>query len=400
MLYYSYTARGPAGALVKGVLEANNADEFFKELDERELICIDYRIEKSKAKKSAPTTKLSSKELILFCKKMGTMISAGISITGSLDLLIGSATNNKTEQLYRRVYESVRSGMPLSEAMMEQGESFTPLFNYMVQSGEESGNIDSIFLRMSDYYEKQLKTNRKIKSATSYPKMLGIVALGVIVALFGFVLPELFVMFEGMELPALTSFMISISNIVTQFWPILIILAVLLFFLTRTILQLENVVYFTDKIQLKTPLIGRLTKMIYSGRFSSTLSLLYAAGLPLLDTLRLSTNVINNRYMAEKLELAMRDVSSGVALSKAVSDIGIFDSMLPSMIAVGEETGDLDGMLNTTAQYYEGESDSAIETILGILAPALLVVMAVVVAIILISVLVPIYNGYGTIATF
>ncbi len=400
MLYYTYTARNMSGVVVKGVLEANSNDDFFKAIDKRNLTCIAYQASDKESEKVATTFNLNSKDLIIFCKKMGTMISAGIGVTGCLDVLIGSASNAKAANLYRRLNESVRSGMPLSQAMTEEGESFPALMYYMVQSGEESGNIDSIFLRMSEYYDKQLKTNRKIKSASSYPKMLGVVAFGVVVALFGFVLPELFVMFDGMEIPAVTRFMITLSNIVTQYWPILIIGSLLLFFLIKIIFKLNAVIRFTDKVKLKIPLIGGLTRMIYSGRFSSTLALLYASGLPLLDTLRLSTNVINNSYMAEKLELATQDVSSGVTLSKAVSDLDIFDTMLPSMIAIGEETGDLDGMLNSTAEYYEGESDSAIESILGILGPALLVLMAIVVAIILISVLMPIYNGYGSIAAF
>ncbi len=392
-------ARDSNGAVVKGVIEAANRSDFFRGIDERGLTCINYNERDGAAQVEAKTIiKLTGKELILFCKKMGTMIGAGMSITNSLDVLIDSATNTRYAAVYRNVYEAVRGGVPLSGAMLAQGKSFPPLMCHMVESGEESGNIEGIFLRMSSYYDKQLKMSRKIKSASAYPKLLAVVSLGVVIALFSFVLPELFVMFEGMEIPPLTQFMISFSNLMTEFWFIIIIVLVILYVVVMALFRVRAIKKNVDWLVLKLPLVGNLTRMIYSGRFSSTLAMLYASGLPLLETLRLSTNVIGNLYMEDRLEGASAAVGSGIALSEAVEELAIFDRMLPNMIAIGEETGDLDGMLNTTADYFEGESDTAIESLLAILGPVLLIILAIVVMLILVSVMMPIYDGYGTIA--
>ncbi len=399
MQYFSYVARNSDGVIVKGSVEAANRSEFFRSIDDRGLTCINYSEQEVRVQENVRTiAKLNSKELILFCKKMGTMIGAGMSITNSLDVLIDSSTNKKFAEVYRNVYEAVRGGTPLSQAMMQQGKSFPSLMCYMVESGEESGNIEGIFLRMSSYYDKQLKMSRKVKSASAYPKLLGVVSFIVIIALFGFVLPDLFVMFEGMEIPPITQFMISFSDFITEFWVIIIFSVVILYLLAMSLFRIRPIKKFMDRVKIRIPLVGNLVKMIYSGRFSSTLAMLYASGLPLLDTLRLSGNVIGNIYMEERLETASTSVGSGIPLSQAIDELMIFDKMLPNMIAIGEETGDLDGLLNTTADYYEGESDTAIEALLSILGPVLLIILAVIICLILISVMLPIYSGYGTIA--
>ncbi len=273
---------------------------------------------------------------------MGTMIGAGMSITAGLDVLIDSATNKKYAAVYRNLYESVRGGVPLSESMRAQGKSFPSLICHMVESGEESGNIEDIFLRMSEYYDKQLKMSRRIKSASAYPKLLAAVSVVVVIALFGFVLPDLFIMFDGMEIPTLTRVMIAFSGFMTEFWPVIIFTFVIGYLLIISLFKTRKIKKFTDEAKLKIPVVGNLIKMIYSGRFSATLAMLYASGLPLLETLRLSGNVMNNIYMEQRLEEASQAVGSGIALSQAVEELGIFDRMLPSMIAIGEETGDLD----------------------------------------------------------
>ncbi len=397
MQYYSYVARNAEGGVVKGVLEAANRSEFFRSIDDRGLTCINYDEQSTPQETVKTIAKLNNKELIMFCKKMGTMIGAGMSITNSLDVLIESSGNRRYSALYRSIYEAVRGGLPLSQAMFAEGRAFPTLMCHMVESGEESGNIEGIFLRMGTYYDKQQKMQRKVKSASAYPKLLGFVSFLVVIALFGFVLPDLFVMFDGMEIPPLTQFMIAFSDFVTEFWVVIIFFMVIVYLLAISLFRVRAVKRVTDEIKVKIPMVGKLIGMIYSARFSSTLSMLYASGLPLLETLRLSSNVIGNLYLEEKLENASTSVGSGIALSTAVGDLELFDKMLPNMIAIGEETGDLDGMLNTTAEYFEAESDTAIESLLAILGPVLLVFLAIIIAAILISVMVPIYNGYSTI---
>ncbi len=399
MRFYSYVARNSEGGIVKGGIEAAGRGDFFRKIDDIGLTCINYDEKTSQPELAVKTiARLNGKELILFCKKMGTMIAAGMSITGSLEVLINSSTNPKYAKVYRNVLESVQGGVPLSVAMSEQGKSFPELLCNIVESGEESGNIEEILLRMSTYYDKQLKMTRKVKSASAYPKLLAFISLIVVVALFGFVLPDLFVMFEGMEIPAITRFMMGFSNTITEFWPLIIFALVVIYLLFISLMRVKSVKRVVDKAKINLPVVGNLVRMIYSGRFSSTLAMLYASGLPLLETLRLSGKVIDNLYMRERLEEASDAVGAGTTLSEAVKAVDIFDIMLPNMIAIGEETGDLDGMLTTVSEYFEGESDTAIESMLSILGPALLIILAIVVAAILISVLIPVYNGYGTVA--
>ncbi len=398
MQYYSFKARNEKGDIEKGVIEAASTSEFFRLIDDRGLTCIDYSSTDTVNKDDVKTiAKIASKELILFCKKMGTMIGAGMSITKSLDVLIEASTNKSYIAIYRNVYEAVRGGASLSQAMTAQGKAFPTLLCYMVESGEESGNIEKIFLRMSDYFDKQLKMKRKVDSASAYPKMLLFVSVIVVLALFGFVLPDLFAMFEGTEIPPLTQFFMGFSDFVRDFWLFIVVGLVFFYLLLSSLFKMRKIKRVIDEIKLKTPVVGKLMNMIYSGRFSQTLSMLYAAGLPLLETIRLSTNVVDNLYVEEKLEAATTAIGGGTALSEAIEDMEVFDRMLPNMIAIGEETGDLDGLLETTAEYYEGESDTAIEAFLSILGPVLLIILAILIALILVAVMVPVYNSYDTV---
>ncbi len=398
MMQYSYTAKDSSGKVVKGLVEAQNVMDLYKQLESEELYCLGYTEKELREQAVRTIYKIKVKELVIFCRKMSTMMASGMSMTSALDTLISSTESPKLRQVYANVYEAVRGGQSFSEALRAQGNAFSALLINMVESGEESGNIDLMFTKLSIYFEKQAKLQAKIKTATTYPKLLAVLCVGVVIILFSFVLPQIFTAFSGMELPDLTKAMIAISDFLTNYWYFVVAGVVVVYFIARSMLKVPSVLYKRDRMLLRIPKIGKLLRQIYSSRFANTLSILYASGLSLINAIRLSVNVVGNSYIAHQLRSIIEEVSVGNSLSVSLEEADVFDSMLPSMVRIGEETGSLDSILNSTSEYYERETESAIEAILAILEPVMLIIMAIIIGTILISVLMPIFESYGQVA--
>lgn len=395
-MIYVYKARTKEGKTVRGTTEANTLTEFYESLEKKELLCLGYTSQE-KSTETKVAYRLKYKDLILFCRKVGTMLSAGMSITNCLDVMYSTETKPKLRQIYLNLYEWVKGGKSLSEAMRLTGGAFPMLLMNMMESGEESGNVDMITQKLSDYYEKQAKISSKIKTATIYPKILAIVACLVIVILFTFVLPKIFEVLGEDNIPAITQLMVNISNSLLNYWYIYVVVIVLLIIFGGLFLKIPQLKFYKDKLYIRLFLVGPLVKKIYSARFASTLSLLYASGVSLLNAIGLSMNVIDNSYIRDSLNRVVEKVSVGQSLSDSVMEINVFDGLLGSMIKIGEESGSLDSILESVSTYYETETESAIESLLAILEPALLVVMAIIIGTVLVAVMLPIFNMYGQI---
>jgi type IV pilus assembly protein PilC len=397
MKNYRYSAKTRNGKIVKGTVTVRDLTEFYKTLENESLVCLSYTESEVAEKKVKTIYRLKVRELSMFCRKMGTMFESGMNITNILDVLTDTAEHPRLKKIYLKLYESIKGGLPLSGALKQTGHAFPLLLINMIESGEESGNVDLMFRRLSVYYEKQAKIQAKVKTATTYPKLLAFLAFAVIMILFTFVMPTIFEMFEGQELPLITRVMVAISNFFVGGWYFVLAGVAAIFFAYRILRTMPGFKMKYDTMLLKLPKVGALMRKVYSARFANTLAILYASGLSLLNALRLSMTVVGNAFIERSLAAMIEKISAGDSLSDAVDEAGVFETLLSSMIKIGEETGSLDTILTTTSEYYEQETDQAIDGLLGILEPVLLIVMAVIIGSVLIAVFVPIISGYGTI---
>ncbi|MEG1501247.1 MAG: type II secretion system F family protein [Clostridiales bacterium] len=397
MKLYKYSAQDEDGQIIKGVFEAEDISEFYRELGSQNLFCLHYVEDEIVPTKIKTIYKLKIKDLVLFSRKLSTMLGSGMSITNSIDIMCNSVDNPKLLKIYSNIYESIRGGNALSTAMRENGDAFPVLLINMIESGEESGNIELMCTKLAVYYEKQAKIASKIKTATIYPKILGILSISVVMILFTFVLPSIFETFAGMELPLITVIMMKASYFFVHYWYLVVALIVLIFIAVKTINEMPAARKAIDKMIIKTPKVGKLLVKIYAARFASTLAILYSSGLSLLNGIRLSVGVVGNKYIEEKLTVVMEKVSLGSSLSDSLIREQAFDSLLPSMIKIGEETGSLDSILNSVADYYDQETETSIDGLLGIMEPVLLIFLAIIIGSVLIAVMLPIFTGYGTI---
>lgn len=396
MAEYRYTARDASGKLIKSRMEAPNLQAFYGLLKQQNLYCLDY-VEKRQPQQATKLHKMRTKELIVFCRKMGTMLGSGLSMTGALEVLYSTAEKPHLRELYIHLYEDIQRGRSFSEALRNTPGCFPPFLLNMVESGEISGNIDEIMLKLAKHYQQENKLLQKVRSATTYPIILLTLAVTVIILLFTFILPSILKLFANAEIPPLTQFIMAVSNFMVNSWYIVVLALVAIVALFANTKRIPPLKRTMDKAKLCFPIVGKMNRIIYSARFSRSMAMLYASGIPLINSISLSSNILNNTRVNEAFNDVMHSVSIGESLSAAIGTAQVFDPLLPSMIRIGEESGSLDTILESISEYYDTESENAINRAISLLEPILLVVLGFIIALVLAGVLLPIYGMYSNI---
>lgn len=395
MAKYKYRAVDGSGKAVKGVMEAADEAELYTRLRSGGL----YLKTASPAEKEGSSRKIKAKVLAEFCRSLGTLLGAGVSLVRALAMVSQEET---TKPVYRKIYEDVlrrvRQGTPLSEAMEEQGKAFPPLLIHMFRSAEASGSLDKASIRMASHYDKEYRMHSKLVSAMTYPCILLGLIVVVVLIIFTFVIPQFEDLFSQMEeLPALTKGVMAFKDLLVNHWLLILVVLAAAVVLFRALLRIPAVCQKKDKIKVHLPLVGKLLKVVYTARFARTLSSLYSAGLPIVQALQVGCRTVGNSYIESQFDEAVAKVRGGATLSEALRGIDGFITKLSSSILVGEETGSLDSMLDSTADTLDYESEMAINRMVTFLEPAMIVVMAILVGIVVIAVIMPIYGSYDAI---
>ncbi len=391
---YNYIAVNSESKKVKGKLFAENSDELIKNLRSKQLMLTSYQELQEEVRR---VYKLKANEAADFSREISAMLSAGITIIHALDIMLRRDIKEKLKAVYSAVYKNLNNGKTLSEAMEAQGEAFPRLLINMYKTGEESGHLDIVAGKMAVHYTKEHRLNNKIKSATLYPKiLLGLLSI-VVMVIFTLILPKFFKLFEGIQLPLVTRIVIAISNAFLHYWYLIIIGIVLLISAVKQLLKQKDVRLEVDRIKLRIPKIGTLNKIIYTARFSRTLSSLYSSGLSIVKALSVCSSTIGNTYIESQMPAAIEKVRNGDTLSSAIESIKGFDVKLPLSVYIGQESGQLDKMLDSVADSFDYEAEMAAEKLVTFLEPVLIVFMAMVVGVIALAVMLPIITLYQNI---
>lgn len=396
MTTFKYTARNVIGKKVSGKMQANDEIDLQARLKNDNL----YLETVSEVTKRASQKRIRADRIADFARSIGQLVGAGVSLVRALRIICDDETLRQKERtLYADVLKQVRTGVSLSEAMAMEGSAFPPMMINMFRSAEASGTLEATAKQMAEYYSKEYKLNKKIKSSMTYPKILGVLMVIVLIIIMGYVIPQFEDLFAQMEsLPATTEILLGISDFVADKWYLLILFGVIAFIVFKLLFSIPAVHHLKDKIKLKLPKIGKLMRIIYTARFARTLASLYNAGLPIIQCLTIARDTIDNRYIEAQFESVIKDVQAGQNLSEALAKVDGFTKKLVSSVVVGEETGTLDEMLNSAADQLEYDSEMAIQGLVSMLEPAIIVVLAVLVGFIIISIIQPIYGSYDAIA--
>ncbi|MDO5155037.1 MAG: type II secretion system F family protein [Eubacteriales bacterium] len=397
MVQYKYKAKDSTGKIVSGTISANDEVDLHERLKAGNL----YLIQAKEKVEKRNTKRLKSNVISEFSRNIGKLVGAGVSLVKALRIISEDESINPEErEVYSRVLKLVRSGMALSEALLEQGDAFPPLFINMIKSAEASGNMDQIAMQMASYYDKEYRLNGKVKSSMTYPKILSVMIILVVAIIMGFVMPQFDSLFASMpELPVSTEILLAISAFVKTRWYVLIGVAFVGYIAFELICSIPKVRYLRDKMLIKMPKIGGLMKIIYTARFARTLSSLYSAGISIINCLQIAKNTIGNAYIEQQFDSVISEIRAGGNLSEAIDKVDGFTKKLSSSVMVGEETGALDTMLVSIADQMEFDSEMALNKLVSYLEPVMIVIMAIIVGFIMISVIQPIYGSYQQIST-
>ncbi|PKM64986.1 MAG: type II secretion system F family protein [Firmicutes bacterium HGW-Firmicutes-20] len=394
MKSYYVTAVDNRGKTVSEVIMAENNLEVVQIIKNKQMFLLDYKETKSE---SDNISKLKMKSLVIFCRQLGTMVTSGIPIMQALDMLQSKADNAKTKKIFRNIYEEVQKGNSLSDAMKLQRGAFPDLLLNMILAGELGGTLDKSLARMSDHYEKEARLANKIKSASVYPIVLAVVAVSVVLMLVVFVLPSITSMFDPKDMPASTKIMLGVSDFILNNWIAILAVIVVGVVGARMALKVRTVRVRFDKFKIFMPVLGKLVQTIYSARCARAFASLYSSGVQTLDMIETTSKVLGNAHLEDMFRDVMASVSQGDLISRAIANTGSFDPMLSSMIYIGEESGSLGELLNSTADYFDNEADSAIQRMVSMIEPAMIIVLGIVIGFIVLSIIQPIFSMYGAI---
>ena len=399
-MIYKYKAVSQNGEIIEGVFEGSDESDVITMLKGNKYLAMS--IEKdlgAEAQVDLFAKKVKKKDLAVFCRQFYTMLDAGIGIVKCLEILEKQSENKNLVKAISGVHEDVQKGFTLSEGMKKHRKVFPQLLINMVEAGEVSGNLDTIMERMAVHFEKENKLEQKIKSAMIYPIVLAVVSISVVIFLLVAVMPTFIGMFEssGQALPGPTQILLNISNWLTEFWYLFIIIVVGLVVGFIVYKETPSGRTLIDSLKLKIPVVKDTNVKIITSRFTRTLSTLMASGIPLIQSLEVVSRIVGNKVVHDRLEIAIDNIRKGVSLSRAIQDVRVFPPMVDSMISIGEESGALDDILYKTADFYDDEVEVALQRLTTLMEPVMLVFMAVIIGFIVIAMAMPMFDMVNTI---
>lgn len=395
MAVFAYKAKTEEGKVTRGKIEAMSKKEALAELGMMDLIVFEVEPLNSFLNTEINLRSgLKPKDFIIFLRQFATLISAGILLVESLDLLAEQTTNPRLKAILEDLSTEVQEGSPLSVSMSKHPAVFPNLLIQMIQSAEVSGRLEEVLEQMANYYEKQYRNKQKVTTAMTYPIVVGILALVITAFLLIFIVPifgEMFASF-GSELPAITQMVLGLSQWFQKYWVLILVFLLATIFLLRYLSQRDKMAYSFDYLQLKIPIIGMFLQKTILARMTQTLSSLLNSSVPILQALDVTSQVVDNRVVEEVLIAAKKDVEQGESLAKPMEAHWFFPNLIIQMIKVGEASGSLDEMLKKASDIYEQEVEEASEKLQSLIEPLLIVFLSVIVGFIVLSIVIPMFG--------
>lgn len=400
MATYSYTAVDKAGKKTKGSIEAESLDKARTIIKNDGLMPTELReasmMDKEISLGGLLQKKVTTRDLSIFCRQFVSMHRAGVTILESLRMLTEQSENETMREAIQEAYLGVQKGDSLAVSMAKSPKVFPKLLIHMVTAGEASGSLDIAFERMSEQFEKSAKLQGMIKKAMIYPIVVAVVAVVVVIVLLTFVVPNFMGMFADMEIdmPGITLAVIAASEYMQKRWYVVVgvIVAIVVFILWFKKQPAGEALI--SKAAIKIPLFGDITIKSSAAKLSRTLSTMLAAGIPMPEAVEITAGTINNLFYKEALMNAKTDVMQGVPLSQPLERCGLFPPMVYHMVRIGEETGNIEEMLDRMADYYEEEVEVATQSLMAALEPMLIILMAGVCGVIIGAVMAPMAAMY------
>lgn len=399
-MLFHYTTINGNGSRTEGDVESSSLDDAVALLQKRGLSIVDIKEKvESKGIGSLPEfsflkDKIKLKDIVIFSRQISTLFEAGVSALKAFRLLASENENKAMTAELTSVADDIESGISLSDALAKRPKIFTPFYVNMVRAGEESGKLNESFLFLADYMDRDYELRQKIKKALTYPAFVVSTFILIMIAMFVFVIPKMAALFadQGAELPTVTKIVLGISNIFVQYglisFPVIIVSGWFLYRWTKT----EEGTRRVDEIKTKAPVFKTLYQRIFLQRLADNMNTMLSSGVPIVRSIEITSEVVENVIYRDLLIRVSKKVQTGTSFSKALYEEPLVPNILVQMVHIGEETGKLGYILKNLATFYRRELDNAIDAVIGLIEPAMIVGLGLAVGVLVSSVLLPMYS--------
>lgn len=408
---YKYLARTAQGQTKSGQIEAGNIELAKFSLKKQGLwvININYSgVKKEQNKEEAKQKtgfdlfekKIKLRDMVIFSRQFASMIEAGIAMLRVITVLIEQTENPKLSNMLKEVKVDIEQGVPLSESLTKFPEAFDRLYVAMVKAGEAGGVLDKVLNRLAGFLESRSKLTHKVQTAMTYPVSVLVISGIVVWIMLTFILPKFSAIFEstGSELPAFTQMLINISNFLRSPWILLVAAAIWFGFTSlQSWYKTESGRYTLDSLLLKVPVFGDIMRKVAVARFTRTFGTLIESGVPIITALEVVKESAGNAVLERVVDDVKKETEEGGTISTQLGKSDIFPPMVTQMVAIGEESGELETMLGKVADFYDDEVDAAVESLTALMEPVFIVVLGGIVGTILVAMYLPIFNVIKTI---
>ncbi|MBL4900238.1 MAG: type II secretion system F family protein [Colwellia sp.] len=403
MASFKYTGRNVNGSQVKGTMEAGNTSAVAEQLLNKSITPISITATTKKQSEGLASknvseifgfSQVSLDELIIFSRQMYALMRSGVPILRAISGMEEASNSVPLKKALVDISSQLQGGYTLSSALNQHPDIFGSLFVSLIHVGENTGQLEESFLKLTTYLEREQATKKRIKTALRYPSMV-LIALGMALVILNiFVIPTFANMFAklGADLPLATKFLINSSNLFLNYWPYMLIASVAAYFALRKSLKTEKGRYQWDKRKVKLPVIGSIIERSILARFSHSFGIILKSGIPMTTGLTLVADAVDNSFMQKKIVAMRQAIESGESLLRAATASALFTPLVLQMIAVGEETGRVDELLKEVGDYYEREVDYDLSTLTARIEPLLLVVVAAMVLVLALGIFTPMWD--------
>jgi type IV pilus assembly protein PilC len=383
-----------------GTSEAESAETLRRRLQEQGFTVTEVRQVRAQ-RPGGGWGRVKLSDLAIFCRQFSTMQDAGVSIVRSLDVLGQQTQSPKLRRIIMDIQAEVEAGQTLSKAMSKYPNVFSNLFIGLIRAGEVGGVLEESLQRLAAFLEADVALRRKVRAAMTYPTIVVIAALAIVIGLVTFILPKFFDVFKDLgikDFPVMTQMLMDFSNFLTSRWYVMIAIVVLVVIAFRMFVRTRIGRRLYDRLKLKLPVFGPLNHKIALARFSRTLSTLLSSGVPILQALETVAGTVANEIIAEAVMEARARIREGDRIGPPLEKSGMFPPMVVHMISIGEESGALDQMLSKVADFYESEVESTLQSLTSAIEPVLIVLLGGMVGFIVISLLLPLITAVQSLA--
>jgi general secretion pathway protein F len=399
MAMYEYKALTPDGKATSGMIEAETQKAARLKLKKQGLMVTGMSERNAAGQKKASSVpffggRVGAKDVTIMTRQLASLVKANIPLVEALGAMVEQTENDRLKVVLSQVRQDVNEGLSFAKSCAKHVKVFDNIFVNMIEAGESSGTLGVVLLRLADLKEAQMRLRGKIVSALTYPVLMMVVAIGMMIGIFAFVIPQMAKIFESMhkKMPPLTAFLIALSDIIVNWWFLIGGAALVLITLFTRYINSEGGRPKWDAFKLKLPILGPIVRMIAVTRFSSTMATLLGSGVPILTCMNIAKNLVGNVPIARAVSSARENITEGQSIADPLRRSGEFPPMMIHMIAIGEKTGELPSMLKNVADTYEEQVNTKIEGLTSLLEPIMIIAMGGAVGVIVLAVFMPLLD--------